>query len=689
MLFKKSLLLFLLLFLFSKTNAQDFKLGKVSVAELQEKSHPKDPAAVAAILYKKGVTGVGYFGNHKGFSYTEVEMRIKIYTKEGFNWAIQTVDLKKGMSIEESVVFSDAVTYNLVDGKIETTKLRSEGKNKESINKYLEIESINMPDVKEGSIIEFKYLVKTDDLSSLRDFYFQENIPVNFVEYTTHLPEFCSYETRQKGFLSPRISVSKKTNSIKWMVEKVTVTNGRKTYQPITLQRNSHSGRSVERETYSNGNTDYIEVKTNYTLENVPAIVDDAFTNNVSNYASVLEQKLSVINYPSDSFKQYIPTWESVVKTIYESDDFKEELNKIGYFEGDIKSLLIGLKTPYEKIDVIYDYVKTNIKWNDSYGYSCDDGVKRAYKDKTGNIAEINLMLTAMLRYGGLEANPVLVSTRSNGIAAFPNSMAYNYVIAAVETPSGRVLLDASDKFSTPNVLPFRTLNWVGSLIRKNGTSDVVDLMPKVNSSTTVMMNYTIDKKGAISGKLRKQQTDYNAMTFRKKVDNVTEDSYLEKLESENRKIEVTSYSRQNEKDLKLPVMETYSFTGSNLCEIIGDKIYISPMLFLSGTKNPFQQEVREYPVDYGFPFTEKNTINIQIPDGYAIENVPAPAVITMQDDLGSFTFITNVLGSQIQISIINQVNKAIIPSEYYSMLKNYYQGMLDKQNEKIILTKV
>jgi hypothetical protein len=67
-----------------------------------------------------------------------------------------------------------------------------------------------------------------------------------------------------------------------------------------------------------------------------------------------------------------------------------------------------------------------------------------------------------------------------------------------------------------------------------------------------------------------------------------------------------------------------------------------------------------------------------------AIEKVPISAVITMQDDLGSFTFITNVLGSQIQISIINQVNKAIIPSEYYSMLKNYYQGMIDKQNEKL-----
>jgi hypothetical protein len=60
-----------------------------------------------------------------------------------------------------------------------------------------------------------------------------------------------------------------------------------------------------------------------------------------------------------------------------------------------------------------------------------------------------------------------------------------------------------------------------------------------------------------------------------------------------------------------------------------------------------------------------------------------------MQDNLGSFRFITNVLGNQIQISVINQINTAIIPSEYYSMLKNYYQGIIDKESEKIILTKV
>ena len=50
----KNLTYFLLLILFcSNARAQEFKLGKVSIAELEEKTHPKDTAAVAAILFKK------------------------------------------------------------------------------------------------------------------------------------------------------------------------------------------------------------------------------------------------------------------------------------------------------------------------------------------------------------------------------------------------------------------------------------------------------------------------------------------------------------------------------------------------------------------------------------------------------------------------------------------------------------
>ena len=56
MLFKKILIASILLFSISILQAQKFELGKVSIEELQEKVHPKDTAAVAAILFKKGET---------------------------------------------------------------------------------------------------------------------------------------------------------------------------------------------------------------------------------------------------------------------------------------------------------------------------------------------------------------------------------------------------------------------------------------------------------------------------------------------------------------------------------------------------------------------------------------------------------------------------------------------------------
>ena len=67
MVLKRSLIALVLLFSFAKTQAQKFELGKVSIEELQEKVHPKDTAAIAAILFKKGEIKYEY-DQDNGFS---------------------------------------------------------------------------------------------------------------------------------------------------------------------------------------------------------------------------------------------------------------------------------------------------------------------------------------------------------------------------------------------------------------------------------------------------------------------------------------------------------------------------------------------------------------------------------------------------------------------------------------------
>ncbi|WP_427875340.1 DUF3857 domain-containing protein [Flavobacterium sp. MMS24-S5] len=658
-----------LLLIASKAMSQEFKLGKVSIAELEQKSHPKDSAAIAAILYKKGTARIEYDANDGFVTVTDVETRIKIYKKEGLDWANQDVWYYNYPSLREKVSFSDAVTYNIVGGKIEKTKLKSDGVFEEVLNKYKSLKKITMPNVKEGSVIEFKYSIKCPQ-EIIRDWDFQTSIPVNYSEFSTFIPEYYTFSPRQKGYFFPKATTARVAKS-------------------ITFNSKERSGGRVTSTNFSTDYLTYMEDQVTYKAVDFPAMKDEAYVNNIDNYTSSVAHELSMTKFPNQVLKEYSADWASVVRTIYDYDDFGPELNKTGYFEDDLKKILSGINTPEEKILVILNHVKSNVKWNKYYGYGCDNGVKKAYKEKTGNIADINLMLTAMLRYSGLTANPVLVSTRSNGIALFPNRTAFNYVIAAVETPNGYVLLDASEKFTVPNVLPLRVLNWSGRLIRKDGSSEEINLMPEKTSVDNVFMNYSIDSAGKVTGKTRRQYMDYNAMITRGNIEGLKEEEYLEKLENKNKKIEISDYSKTNEKDILLPIIETYSFTGNDLCEVIGGKIYLNPMLFFATNNNPFKQETREYPVDFSFPFTDKYSINIEIPEGFVVETLPAPAAVTMEDNLGVFKFNIAANDNKLQLSILHQINEAIVSAEKYEMLKEYYKTMVEKETEKIVLKRI
>lgn len=151
--------LLIVVFLFlaiSNVTAQNYDLGKVTVAELQEKANPKDTTAAAAVLFKKGKTFFT-FNKDKGFSANHVyEFKIKIYKKEGVKWADQKVRFYIGYETlsEDRLEFSNAVTYNLENGSIVKTKLDNQGTFKKKVNKFWNEKIISLPNVKVGSIIE-------------------------------------------------------------------------------------------------------------------------------------------------------------------------------------------------------------------------------------------------------------------------------------------------------------------------------------------------------------------------------------------------------------------------------------------------------------------------------------------------------------------------------------------------------
>lgn len=650
--------------------SQKYKLGEVTVNELKEAVHPKDTSASAAYLFKKGRTYIEY-NQHDGFKViTEISTKIKIYKTEGLDLANQKVSFYTDGDLKEIVLLSDAATYNLVDGKVVKSKLKSENEFEEKINKYWSQKKIALPNVKQGSIIEFKWVIKSPNYGELKDWNFQSYIPVNYVEYITEIPEYFTYNVNQRGYFSPSVTNEKVGRSI-------TLTNSDRTQVGKVMVTQ-----------FDKNEIKYEESRTIYKAENVPALKDEGYVNNIQNYVSSISCELASTNFPNSSLKNYATDWETVVKRIYESDNFGGELKKTNYFEEDVKTVLSSATSADEKLGAIFNHVKSNVKWNNYNGYYCDEGVKSAYKKKTGNVAEINLMLVAMLRSAGFNANPVILSTRSNGVPLYPSRAAFNYVIAAVELQDQIVLMDATEKYGHINVLPERVINWSGRLIRPNGTSEEIELSPNVHSKKMVNLMVSVKEDGLVSGRIRNQFFDHFALNFRDSHADKTQESYIEFLEGKNKGLEIEEYKISNKTDLSKQIVEDYTFKNNGLVEKISDKLYLNPMLFLAQTSNPFVSENREYPVDFVFPKQEKFIISINLPEGYVVESLPKSAVLSMDENIGSFSYDIVNVGNQIQVSVSQNTNWIIVPGNYYGILKNFYKSLVEKETEKVVLKK-
>ena len=650
---KKLLTVFLIIFSCS-VFSQKFELGKVSVEELKERVHPLDPSASAAILYKKGSTRFEIDGS-RWILVTEVEVRLKVYSKEGYDNATVSIPYYQGGGKAEGVLFSDAVTYNLSGDKIIKTKLSNAGEFVEDISKVRKLKKITLPNVQEGSIVEYKYILKSPFFYDFPDWYFQDKIPVNKVEYSVAIPQFFVYNR----ILNPYFSIKEKEESYKRNIHLMSST--------LTVN----------------------EVKRIYIGENLPALKNEDYVDNINNYLSFVKHELASSFDFDGKEEKYATDWNSVIKTIYGDDDFGKQLRKTSYFKQDIDELVKSVATRDELINAVFKYVRDRMVWDGYTGYTCGRNIEESYSEKTGNVGEINLMLVAMLRYAGFNANPVLLSTRKNGHVTFVSLNSFNYVIAGVEGNNGDViLLDATNKNALPNILPTRDLNGNGRLIREGFTSREVDLMPKVNSLENIFIIAKVSSDGVVTGQVKARSHDYNAFVFKDNYPGAVNDDYLGKKEKELGNIAIDSYVVQNDKEYAKPVEESFNFKGEGLCDNIGGKIYISPMLFYTMSENPFKQEERTYPVYFVFPRQTKYTISITVPDGYTVESLPKAIHLNTDPSIAEFKFNAIVSGSQIQISVVQDINYASIDAGYYSAIKEIYAGMVKKQTEKIVLVK-
>ncbi len=660
-----------------EVDLEEFEIEDVTKEELLQSYHPKDSSAPAATLFKIGYLTMRY---DDGWVYKlEITKRIKIYNQEGYDYATIKIPYYYGRKNEnrENIKKVKAYVYNLEGKKIVDDKIKNRDIIDEQSTELWNQVKFTFPNIKPGSIIEYSYIYESPNISELPEWFFQEEIPVNYSKYEMVIPEYFGYKPKVKGYHRIHRAQEYTSYEMAYRVEGTSDSYG------IGTNVNTSTGTSTEQ-----------GIKYTYVALNVPKLKDEPFVNNHDNFLTSIKHEMSYYKDPTyNTYKEFTTTWKDVALTLQKSENFGGELSRTGYFEDDIDAIISSSKTDDEKLMRIFNHVKQHMTWNDYLGIYSSDRLNKVYKERTGNIASINLMLTSMLRYAGFESNPVLVSTVANGIPGnSPSTGDFNYLISSVEFGSGNfILLDASNPFTGPNLLPTYILNWHGRLVRPNGTSKQVNLNPKELSKDNFIMNINLHPDGKLDGQMRRQYTDQYAFRYRMNYSSSDKDDYVNKLQNKLG-INITSYESKNIDNLAEPVIETLAFENDGSVDVINDNLYLSPLLFLVQDENPFKQNTQErkLPIDFTFPKSQKYMINVKLPEGYEVEYIPESVAVALPNDKGLYRFnMKKSPTGDIQIVVSKELKQSILGPEYYKPLKDFYKTIVEKETDKIVLKKI
>lgn len=654
---KKNYFLIVLSLIFVSGRAQDFNFGNVSIKELQEQSYVKDTTITAAVLYAK--TKVYYtYSQGVGFELIkEVCKRIKLYSKEGFDHANHVENLYKNGYEEERLSSLKAVTYNLIDGRIEKTKMGKESIFKSEYSENYDQVKFTLPKLREGAVIEYKYKIRSPFLFNIGRVVLQDYIPIVKMEVDITAPEYFNFRKFTSGYLPINLKES--------------VANG-----SVIINGNQYDNKLNKYKIYASS---------------VAPFKREPYCGNTKNYISAITFELSYIKYPNGVTKNYASSWKDVIKRVFDSDSFGEELAKNNYFKEEVDQLLIGVTDPKERVTKIFDFVKQKIKWNEQLSMWSYKGVKKAYKEGVGNTADINLILAAMLKYAKLDTDMVLVGTTRQAVSLFPTLDGFDDVICRVRfDDNSTVYLDASDIWSTPNVLPDRVLYGNGRLVAASGVEQIVNFRTNNASKLQYIVQCDMDINGGIKGKAKCQQKEYLAYNFRKKYgfDSATRSlgSHIQK------KFDLTSvehYQCNGHQEFGEVITEKFSFEAQNQVEVIGDEIFFSPMLFLKNAENIFKSDERKYPVDFGYGYTHDYMVTIAIPEGYKVTEAPQSGILKLPDSMGQFIYQLSIKSSMLQLHVTEKISSPLILTEYYPALKEFYNKVIAKENEQVVLKKV
>jgi len=629
------------------------KFGNPDITELTMQSYTKDKSAEALVIYD---VGKSYFVENtagNGFNVIfERTTRIKIFSKAGLKYAQVEIPYYQEKDIYEDVYDIEGFTYNLENSELKRVPFDQKQVYKEKSTEAWNLKKFALPDVREGSVIEYRYKINSPYKFNLHDWEFQWRIPVKYSEYTVRMIPFYTYTNLIQGV--PKLDVF-----------------------------DSYEDTGIKTQF---GSVSFNDMVYRYGLKDIPAFNDESFITSINDYIIKINFQLSGFTDMYGTKSEVLSTWPKMCNDLLKDGVFGKYMSS-SESKGEKLQEQFNLtgKKNIEVLEYLVDYVKMNYKWNDTYSTQTFKSLKQFMEEKSGNSANINLFLAGLLNSAKIQAFPVLISTRAHGKikSEFPFLHFFNSVVVLVKIDSTWMLTDATEPFCAFNKIPPQCLNERGLIVKKNSQDWVTLVNNRISEKKYEMLLDLTPKLDSVTGRFSISATEYDAIDLRDKYLNSKKD--FKKIMEKNGLTIKDSILVSNLLETKKPVV--VSFNASIQIDTIDGKLLVMPFLKESVTVNPLKQSNRDYPVDFTYAKSRTFETTISIPEGYFIKNLPQNALIDNANY--HFSYEAKKVSEKSLIIISNYTfKKAVYEPAIYIGVKFFYDDIIRKLTEPLVFEK-
>lgn len=650
----KSILLLISLVLFHNINAQISNIqvfGEPLPEEFALANYNPDPEAAGVVLYERGNYTVdevdGYIRLIKN-----VHRKIKVFKAKDFKYANIEIPYYRENNIRENVTKLKAITHN---GKIKEFVADKAIFDTDEDPNWSQ-KKFTFPNVQDGSILEYTYQIETPYFQNFGDWSFMNDLPTIYSELHTEIPGNFNYNRTLYG--DQKLDVN---------------------HAEIKKACFHLPGFRVPGDCES----------ATYVMKHIPAYSEEKYMLAPSNYMPALKFELVQIIDLNENRNTFAKTWKDVDKRFKEDKDLGRQLKYVKFFGDKTPPKITSMPDDLEKAKAIFYFIQNHFNWNREARILSGIRVKEAFDAGVGNSSEINLSLINALEAAGLDAKIMLIATRDRALPSklYPVMTDFNYAIVFLQIKNEKFILDATDKYTSFGVLPFRDLNVDGRVLDFKKGSYWEPIVPIAKNMHYVNMQLAADDQGLFKGQVKEVSTGYISVQKRKDNNDFSKQENIKQKQNKNEGLNITNLSIENDKDLEQPYKESYDISLHQ--QTAADQLFLYPFLMQTYfSENPFLKESRKYPIDLGFPIINNYLISIDVKDQYEIIHVPENKLMRLPENDGELSVVYDVSGSKINIRLSVKLNNYSFPKEAYQSLHEFFTELVKIQSEEPITLK-